>query len=326
MQPWAALAEVSRGQRGLVTLRQAVGLGLDERTVQRHVLRYGWERVHRGVYAHPGSSRTFDRDVAAALLAAGPRSAASHATAAAILGLHRSQPRPLDLVVPMDRKAPALRGVRSHRSRTLLSADVVQVDRLRVTCAARTLCDLATQKPARLRELTAVALQSGLTTIERVRSTSHRLGRHPGAPALADILRQLEGSSSDSGFERRARAWLAGEGLPPHPCPFPVRAEDDVVCELDIAYPEEMVYVDCRGFRFHSLPSALSRDDVRANGIVAAGWLHLALDEVQLTERSPRFLRQLRVLLLDRQGFAQQWGQRRGRPEAALPPRPRPWR
>jgi hypothetical protein len=41
MQPWAALAEVSRGQRGLVTLRQAVGLGLDERTVQRHVLRYG---------------------------------------------------------------------------------------------------------------------------------------------------------------------------------------------------------------------------------------------------------------------------------------------
>ncbi len=79
-----------------------------------------------------------------------------------------------------------------------------------------------------------------------------------------------------------------------------------MVCELDIAYPEEMVYVDCRGFRFHSLPSALSRDDVRANGIVAAGWLHLALDEVQLTERSPRFLRQLRVLLLDRQGFAQE--------------------
>lgn len=98
-----------------------------------------------------------------------------------------------------------------------------------------------------------------------------------------------------------------------------MRAEDDVLCELDIAYPDEMVYVDCRGFPFHSLPSALCLDDVRTNGIVAAGWLGLALDEPQLAARSATFLRQLRGLLAARRGFAQQWQARAAQPVGPAP-------
>ncbi len=63
------------------------------------------------------------------------------------------------------------------------------------------------------------------------------------------VLSQLRGTSSDSGFERRVREWLCDSGMAPHPCLYPVRAEDDVIVELDIAYPDEMVYVDCLGFR-----------------------------------------------------------------------------
>lgn len=319
MEPWVALADLARRQRGLVTLRQARALGLDERTVQRHVLRYGWERTHRGTYALPGSARSFERDVAAALLTAGPRAAASHGTAATLLGLRRAQSRPLSLVVPVDRRAPALRGVRTHRSRTLLTADVIRIAGLQVTTASRTLCDLAALEETRLRELTAVALQSQVASIERIAATSRRLGRHTGAANLRAVLEQLQGSSSDSGFERRSRAWLCEAGLPPHPCLYPVRAEDDVLCELDIAYPEEMVYVDCRGFPFHSLPSALCIDDVRSNGIVAAGWLGLALDEPQLAARSSTFLRQLRSLLSARRGFARLWQARAGQLVAPPP-------
>lgn len=153
MEPWGALADLARRQRGVVTLGQARSLGLDERTVQRHVLRYGWERTHRGTYALPGSTRSYERDVTAALLTAGRRSAASHSTAATLLGLQRAQSRPLHLVVPFDRRAPALRVVRTHRSRTLLTADVVRVGGLQTTSAARTLCDLSTAVPARFREL-----------------------------------------------------------------------------------------------------------------------------------------------------------------------------
>lgn len=322
MEPWKRLTHRARSQHGLVTLAQAVELGLDARTVQRHAQRAGWERPQRGVYALPGSTRTYQRDVMAMLLAAGERSAASHEVAASLAGLQRAQPRPLSVVVPRDRKAPNLKGVRGHRSSTLKTVDIVTAEGLRFTAVSRTLCDLATLEERRLRELTAVALQSGLTTIERIESTSNRLGTHAGVGRLRDVLEQLRGTSSDSAFERRAREWLSDEGLPPHPCLYPVRAEDDVVCELDIAYPDEMTFVDCLGFPFHSLPDDLSLDSVRGNGITAAGWLGLKLDESQLEARSPVFLRQLRSTLLRRRGYAARWAAQHA---TAPVPAPRGW-
>lgn len=91
-------------------------------------------------------------------------------------------------MVPFDRKAPALRGVRAHRSRTLLTVDIVRVGGPRTTAASRTLCDLSTLDRARLRELTAVAVQSGVTSIERISATSRRLGRHAGVANLRAVL------------------------------------------------------------------------------------------------------------------------------------------
>ncbi|MPZ86728.1 MAG: hypothetical protein GEU81_01410 [Nitriliruptorales bacterium] len=78
MDSWRQLAKRASRQQGLVTLHQAVALGLPARTVQDHARRLGWTRIHRGVYALPGSLPTFDQQVMAALLACGPRSAASH--------------------------------------------------------------------------------------------------------------------------------------------------------------------------------------------------------------------------------------------------------
>lgn len=74
--------------------------------------------------------------------------------------------------------------------------------------------------------------------------------------------------------------------------------------ELDIAYPDEQVFVDCLGFPWHSLPSALALDTVRGNGVVAAGWVCLGLTQEQFARRCPVFLRQLRTMLDDRRGRA----------------------
>jgi len=170
------------------------------------------------------------------------------------------------------------------------------------------LCDLAGEvAETRLRELVAVALQNRLTTVPRIDARLQRLGRHQGAEALRRVLDQLRGTSSASQFERAVREWLTSNGLTPHPCLFPVVAEDGVPVELDIAYPDELVYIDCRGFPFHSLPAALVTDSVRANGVVAAGWLPLALTQQQFARRDPRFLRQLSGLLDLRRGFGAAW-------------------
>lgn len=297
MESWQRVAQLAQSQYGLVAVSQAVALGVTARRLQREAERRGAQRLQRGVYALPGGARSYERDLMAALLAAGPRSALSHSAAAAVIGLHHRQPRPIDLVVPMDRKAPSLHGVQAHRSRSLVAADVIRTARLRHTSAARTLCDLASSPERRLREMVAVALASRRTSLERIAATSARMGPHEGAARLHSVLEQLQGTSSDSGFERRVREWLCGEGLPPHPCLYPLRAEDDVLVELDIAYPQERVYVDCVGFPWHSLPSALTRDALRDNGIAAIGWRSLRLTEEQFAVRDPRFLRQLRGLL-----------------------------
>jgi len=301
------LALLAQQQHGLVSLRQAVALGLPARTMQDRVQRQGWVRVHRGVYALPGSVRSYERDVAGALLAAGPSAVACRGTATFLVGLSSSQTRPIELMVPAARRARLLPGVVVHRSSTLCTVDVVRRGSLPTTSIPRTLCDLAPSPERHLRELTARALQQRATTISRIAACSERLGLHPGVATLRRVLEQLKGTSSDSGWERDVRDWLRREGLAPDPRVFPVRAEDDVVCELDIAYPDEMVYVDCLGFPWHSLPMALETDAVRGNGIVAAGWLGLTLTQEQFDQRSARFLRQLRSLLDQRAGFAQRW-------------------
>lgn len=83
---------------------------------------------------------------AAALLAVGGEAAISHATAARLWEL--PLPRPLeeevviDVAVPVPRRATRLAGVRGHRL-ALDPRDVVTLNGLRVTSAARTWCDLA---------------------------------------------------------------------------------------------------------------------------------------------------------------------------------------
>lgn len=308
MNEWRELARLGARQHAVVTLGQAVGLGLDPRTVRRHAATRGWTRMHPGVWALPGSPRIYERDVAAALLAAGPRSVASQHTASRLLGLTKVNPRPVQLWVPADRAAPRLAGVEARRTKTLLTADVVEWGFLRHTAVSRTLCDLAGEvSEARLRELVARALQNRVTTLARIDGRLQRLGRPRGAGALRRVLDQLDGTSSGSQFERGVRGWLQANGLPPHPCLYPIVAEDGVPVELDIAYPDEMVYVDCRGFPFHSLPEVLVTDSVRANGVVAAGWLQLVLTQEQYACRDPRFLRQLRGLLEARRGFGGAW-------------------
>jgi len=84
--PTASLSVLAQQQYGLVSLRQAVDLGLLARTLQDRVQRQGWVRVHRGVYALPGSVRSYERDIAGALLAVGPAAVACRRTAACLAG------------------------------------------------------------------------------------------------------------------------------------------------------------------------------------------------------------------------------------------------
>ena len=91
----------------------------------------------------------------AALLAAGPRAVLGHWTATKVWRVadrgHRIE------VLFVGEAAAKRRGIRSHRTSALDSADVVVRHGLRVTTPARTLVDLAaTTPPAELERLVAL--------------------------------------------------------------------------------------------------------------------------------------------------------------------------
>ena len=116
---------LAAGQHGLVTTRQAAELGFSADMVRTAVMR-GWLRpVRRGVYAVAGIPIPASdwQPIMAAVLAAGPRAAASHRSAAVIHGFDGIIAETPELVVPHGCRHQ-LPGVWVHRSRDLAPVDI----------------------------------------------------------------------------------------------------------------------------------------------------------------------------------------------------------
>ncbi|MBW3601768.1 MAG: type IV toxin-antitoxin system AbiEi family antitoxin domain-containing protein [Actinobacteria bacterium] len=300
MGPWERLTVLGRRQHGVVTLGQAARLGLCRRTVQRRAASGGWERLHRGVYGLPGSTPNLERAAIAAVLAAGPRSLVAARTAAALWGLIDARPWPVDLVVPADRKAPRLHGVRALRTSTLRDRDAARARGVVVTSPTRTLCDLAVRAgDADLREAVATAVQRRLTTLHAVAERRAALGARPGVARLGRVLRQLAGQGrTDSPLERTVRSRLVARGLAPAPGIHPMRDRGGrLVANLDIAYPHAKIAVEVDGFAWHRTPDDLRRDHARQNAIAALGWTVLRVSAADGEAGCDRLATQLRVLL-----------------------------
>ena len=88
-----AIAALAERQHGLVTRPQALERGLTESAIGRRLAAGRWKRVHSGVYRLAGAERTWEQELRAHLLAAGPGAVASHRSAATLLGLPGIEPK-----------------------------------------------------------------------------------------------------------------------------------------------------------------------------------------------------------------------------------------
>jgi very-short-patch-repair endonuclease len=137
----AAIARLASRQHGVVSLTQLTAAGLARSVIVRRAQRGLLHRVHRGVYAvgHPGLSN--EGKWMAAVLACGPGAVLSHRAAGA---LWRILPPPnlIDVTVPGNGGRRRRRGMRLHRSRTLLPSHTTRRAAIPVTKPSRTLEDL----------------------------------------------------------------------------------------------------------------------------------------------------------------------------------------
>ena len=209
LTPLQRAGHIADRQRGLITLEQAVAAGLSDDQAARAVVAHGWTRLARGLYALPGSTRSWQRDAMAAVLLCGDDAVASHVTAAALWGW---------CAPPVLPHATAPRGsstrtklVRLHRS-TVPARDTATRDGIRCTSASRTLVDVAgLVERARLEGFVDDALCAAVASPPSVRAAADRAGRRgragmaaldgvldiwtedirPGSPAEMRLLRRL---------------------------------------------------------------------------------------------------------------------------------------
>jgi very-short-patch-repair endonuclease len=130
----------------------------------------------------------------AALLACGPPAALADHSAATLWKMRPGEARPVHVLIRSTRNGPTLDGVVVHRSRTLLTRDIVVHEGLPVTTPARTILEIAVRlDDDHVEQIVANAIHQRLTTLAEFHDVLHRAGRHPGSFTLRRVLARETG-------------------------------------------------------------------------------------------------------------------------------------
>jgi len=170
------LYQISAGQAGYFTARQAGDAGYTRSNLTYHVGQGRFERIAQGLYRLRDFPPSPHEDVTAAWLRIGPqRAVVSHETALRIFDLSTVEPRKIHLTVyrkDRPRNPVPLKSVRIHTTaRRVRRQDVRNHAGLRVTSPARTISDVAEagSEPSHVAEAVVQALARGLVTESELR-------------------------------------------------------------------------------------------------------------------------------------------------------------
>jgi hypothetical protein len=284
---WSSAICLAESQRGVIVRRQLRSVGIPAREEAR-LMSAGWLReIRSGAYAIGGRPASPWDDAVAVSLLGGPGTVLSHATAAAIHRFPGLVPPVVPEVSVELPRHPRPQGVVLHRVTRLDPLDVEERKGVRLTTAARTVCDLAGRLET---HLLARIVDEGCVdrrwTAEQLATTATRAGfrGRPGSRRLCDLLdvRTAE-PEVESVLEQRVVRALA-----PY-APFVTQYQlvlDGQVLILDIAWPPWRVGAEVDGWTVRSRSfGKFSRGRHRDNLLLAHGWkvAHLTADMDQAT-------------------------------------------
>lgn len=271
-------ARTGARQHGLLTLGQARAAGLSYRQVRSRVAAGRLTPVRPRVFRFAGTRPSWEAEVLAAVLSADCRAVASHATAAALLGLQRVEScGRLEVTVQRPDQPRGLGGVLVHRTASLDPADVRSVRGVPCTSAARTVVDLAARLDLDpLRSLVDDVLFDELATRDEVHRRAVALARgRGGIEVVADVTRPGAEEAFRSWLEREAARVLAEAGVPPPRWNLPVEDHHGKIGVVDAQWPEARLVVELDGLRFHRTEQQRRADRARDRRLGLAGYLVL---------------------------------------------------
>ena len=288
--------DVALRNGGVVTRQALLDLGFTEGMIEWRLRRKQWEVVTRGTYrlAEPSDRR----DLARSVLATWPGAVLSHESAATIHAF-RYVKETLLTVSHHSRTTHAFPGVVVRRTHDLDSWHVTEVDGVRVTTIARTVVDLAADRPAsligRLVDDLVSADRMELVELEAVVNSVARRGK-PGMRTMHKVLDVRIGPDRDASvLERRGRDVIRRAGLPlpipEYPIPWTTGRR------FDDAYPELRLAIEWDSKRFHGQRAAFEADRARNRDAAIHGWHILRFTWEDVVSHPDRIVDSLRRFL-----------------------------
>jgi very-short-patch-repair endonuclease len=271
-------------QHGVISAKQLGALGVAPRAVSHRVTAGRLHRVHHGVYAVGHTVLTGRGRWMAAVLAAGPGAALSHASAAALWDLRRSGARIVDVSVPGRTGRAKQAGLRVRKPRTLRPSEITTRDGIPVTTPARTILDLAaTPQPHRLERALDQAEILELTDYPALNAIAQAHPGHPGAGRLRRVLAAYDAGATlkRSDLERLFLKICHDHGLP-----TPKVNHTVVDDEVDFLFTEQRLIVEADSWRYHRTRQAFERDRRRDAIHLRAGYRTVRITDRQLEERA----------------------------------------
>ena len=296
------LAERARRQYGILSRADLLSKNVSPQAILRRVRKGTLEEVLPRTYRLPGAPRSWEQDLMAALLWAGPNSAVSHRAAAALFELDTFPRAETELTVVTKSKPPA--GLVVHRVQRLWGHDLTLFGPFTTTTVARTLLDCGgVAGISRVEFALEDALRRKITTLPALHweLRTHGGRGHPGSATLRKLLssRPAGYTSTDSHLELKLDRVLRSAAFAPYVRQHVVQTRAGAR-RIDFAYVQYQLAVEADGYRWHSGRQAWEKDKRRDRSLRAAGWELVYVTDDDLRRRRREVIEDVRSALVRR--------------------------
>ena len=280
---WSTLDSVAEANHGVVSRETS---GLSRSSWYRAIASGHIEQLFPGVARLPGTARTREQRIAAAVLATGPSSLASHRSAAHLWGIPRPADDPVDVIVAgARRRFVGFDDVVIHRPRDLQRLTPQRRANIACTNVLRAVLDLGAVDPTAVPDAVGHVIANRLATLQAFESVVIQHSEHgrTGIVALREAVAawSIDRKPTDSLLEQAMRRLIDRFRLPP----VEFHA---VICgyEVDFRVLGTPVILECDGWTYHGLERTnFERDRRRDAELLAAGWIVLRFTYRAITTR-----------------------------------------
>jgi hypothetical protein len=296
---WQACVRLALRQDGLITLDQALSVGCSTDCFNRHIAKGDVERLLPGVYRLAGSRETPRHKLRALCLWGGEGAAASHTSAAALLGLKGFTLADLHAVTTKNpQRLPDW--AHMHRIPTKLPG-TRPIAGVPVTPPWITLIDLGSQaSAAEVERALNEALHRRIVSLPQMRWALATFGRerHRGTTVLRRLIAERTPGSAppESEMEAIFYALIEESDLPRGVRQFWVW-DGERWRRLDYAFPEPGVGVELDGLETHGTREAFEDDRARDRRLQIRQWSVLRFTWQDLTRQPQQMLAEIQEMI-----------------------------